>query len=208
VTGPLDRARLTIEADADNDGVDETGVFEMAGNLMVRPKIRTGFILSGTGSTVNSVIAGFLNDEADRSTEPSKRRGFYLDLGGGQWTVDIEFRGWVGSRDADGVPLQWGDDASPSRTQTSATGQGPQTQIDVLMRYINVGQIDSRNLATLEYGEHTSDPDTLYEPVDVVLEGPQASTKAQKSDGYDGRMTCIAAASFDEPWDASFNDQR
>ncbi len=208
MSGPLGRARLTIEADADGDGTPETGVFEMAGNLTVRPRLRTGFILNGRGSTVNSVIAGFLESRGADVEDPSRRRGFYLDLGGGQWTVDIEFRGWRGSRDEEGVPLQWGDDPSPSRSQSSATGQGPQTQIDVLMRYINVGQIDSRNTAILEYGEHSSDSDSLYDPVEVVLEGPQASRRAQESDGFDGRMTCIAAASFTDPWDASFNDER
>ena len=210
----LDRARLELDGDPDADGQTETGVFEMAGNLTVRPQLRTGFILNGGGSTINSVIASSLDDGklgaipgmGDAIEDPSKRRGFYLDLGGGQMAWDIEFRGWEGSRDGDGVPLQWGDDPEPGRSQTSATGEGPQTQMDVLMRYIETGTTDSRNLATLEVGEYSEDG--LYAPRKVVLEGPQATMQAETSSGWDGSMTLIAAASLDQPWDASYRDPR
>jgi len=210
MSGPLDRARLELTADVDGDGQDEDGVFEMAGNLMVRPRVRTGFLLNGRGSTVNSIISSSLDDGKlsflDGPERTSKRRGFYLDLGGGQMTWDIEFRGWDGARDADGVPLQWGNDAEPGRTMASATGQGPQTQMDVLMRYIASGTADSRDPAILEVGEYSEAG--LYEPQQVALEGPAATRRSETSDGYDGTMTCIAVADLDTPWDAAYRDDR
>ena len=211
MSSPLQRARLELDADVDNDGTVETGVFEMAGNLMIRPRVRTGFMLNGRGSSINSVISssledGLLDGIGDNPDKQSKRRGFYLDLGGGQMTWDIEFRGWNGSKDENGVPLQWGDDPQPGRSQSSATGQNPQTQMDVLMRYVSVGTTDSRNPATLEVGEYSSDG--LYEPQQVVLEGPSTTRRSETSDGYDGTMTCIAVADFDTPWDAAYRDER
>lgn len=199
----LNRAVLTIEADADGDGTAETGVFEMGGNLTVRPQIRTGFLIEDRGSTINSVIASWVDDYGAADGETSKRRGFYVDLGGGQFTWDIEFRGWEGSVDDEGNSLQWGDDPAPSRTQTSATGEPPMTQISVLMRYINNAEIDSRGPATLEVAEFSTNG--LYDPLDVILEGPQTTARASEPDGFDGRMTCIHAADLNDAYDAQYN---
>lgn len=195
----LNRATLTLEADPDNDGSTETGVFEMAGELTVTPGVRTGFLVNGQGAQVNSIISQLVNDGA--LDDSNKRRGFYVDLGGGQHTVEIEFLGWKGSQDAAGNDLQWGDDPQPGRSQTSATGQDPITQIDVLTRYLTTGTFDSQNPATLEYGEFSSQG--LYDPLEVVIEGPQATREARDDDAYTGRMVCIAAAAFDDYYDAT-----
>lgn len=194
-----DRATLTLEADPDGDGSLETGVFDMAGNLTVSPGMRTGYLVDGRGSTVNSVVSSLV-EQYGEDLGPSKRRGFYVDLGGGAFTIDIEFTGWEGSIDGDGNYLQWGDDASVGKTKASATGQGPLTQMDVFMRYLQTGEFDSRNPATLEYGEYSSGG--LYDPLDVVVEGPRTTKRSQSPDTFDGTITCISAADFAEYFDA------
>lgn len=191
----LQQATLTIQADADGDGSAETGVFEMAGNLEVTPSIRTGYIIGGRGSTFNAVISNLVADGE------SKRQGFFLDLGGGARAIEINFRGWKGAIDENGNNLQWGNDSSQTKTQASATGQDPLTQIDVLMRYLTVGEIDSRNPATLEYGEYSSSG--LYSSLGVVIEGPTMTRAAEDGSWFDGSMTCIEAADVRNVWDLS-----
>lgn len=190
----LDKAILKVSADVDGDGAEEDGEFHMVGNLEIQPGLRTGFIVDGQGGSVNSVIASLLGDGQ------SKRQAFYLDLGGGAHVVEIQFRGWEGAT-VDGSNLQWGNDASQSKTQASATGQDPLTQIDVLMRYLTIAEIDSRNPATLEYGEYSADG--LYDPLDVVVEGPTMTDAAQDGPSYyDGTMTCISTADLTDMYDA------
>ncbi len=206
----LKRAKLTLEADVDQDGSAETGVFEMvAGDgLSVTPGMRTGFIGSddGTASTFNAIYANLSEDYGGAFASPSKRRGFFLDLGGGQHSISIEFNGWEGATDSSGDPIQWGNDPQPSRTQSSATGQHPLTQIDVLLRYLTAGQFDSRDPATFEYGEYSTDG--LYEPIDVVIEGPQATMSSANPNTFSGSMTLIAAASLEDYYDALANSER
>jgi hypothetical protein len=191
---PLQRARLTVDADVNGDGQQETGVFEMAGNLEIVPGIRTGFLIGGRGSTVNSVVSSLLGDGQ------SARKGIYLDLGGGARQVDINFWGWEGARDQDGNPLQWGNTGNTdSPTQADATGADPITQIDCLMQYLTVAEIDSRNPATLEYGEHHDDG--LYDPLDVVVEGPQMTRAAEDGSWFVGQLTTLEAVDVDQVLD-------
>jgi len=203
-----DYAELTLEADADGDGSTETGVFVMAGNLSVQPGIRTGFILGGQGSRINNLIGEYIEqtDEGEVS-ELSQRRAFYADAGGGEHIIEIEGRSWEGAiYDESGEPAQWGNTSSETRSQASATGQPPQTQMDVLMRYLTVGSFDSRSPATFEYGEYSSEG--LYSPIDVVLEGPRIKRAADEGEWIDFSMTLIAAASLEDAVDAVQNDER
>lgn len=186
MSGPLsDRAILRIEGDPDGDGTIETGEFHMVGDLEILPGMRTGYIVDGQGSTVNSVITSV----ADAGE--SKREGVFIDLGGGAHTVEISFRGWEGAIDADGNYVQWGDDPSPGRSQTSATGKDAITQIDVLMQYLLTTEIDSRSPATLEYGERSQDG--LYDPIEVVIEGPTFSKRPENGNSFEGSMTLVSA---------------
>lgn len=197
-------AELTISADVDGDGVQEEGVFQMVGNLQVVPGLRTGYLIGGRGSTVNSIISSTVG------AGQSNKQGFYLDLGGGARTVEVNFRGWEGAEfeDESGtvVPVQWGTDPNPSKTKASATGQDSITQIDVLMKYLTVAEIDSRQPATLEYGEYASNG--LYQPLDVVVEGPQFTRAAEDGSWFDGSMTLVSAADLNDAIDALERSER
>lgn len=174
----LQKARLTIDADVDGDGSKETGVFEMAGNMDLSPGERTGYLIGGRGSNINAVFSSTFAEGN------SKKKGVHLNLGGGARTVGLQFWVWEGSS------FQWGNDANKGKTEASATGQDPLTQIDVLVRYITVGEIDSRNPAKLEYGEYSDSG--LYEPMDVVIEEPQLTRTAQDGSWATGQMTCVS----------------
>lgn len=176
---PLNKAQLTVEADVDsNSSGTETGVFDFTGNLEITPGIRTGYLIGGRGSTINAIIQSYLGNQAN------KRRGIFLDLGGGAQTVEIKFRGWDGSGDV------WGDTSAGA--EADATNEGPLSQMAVLIKYLNVAEIDSRNPATLEYGEWSSGG--RYEPLDVVVEGPNLTAAAEDGSWFDGTMTFVSAA--------------
>lgn len=181
----LQRAELTLSADVDNDGNQEDGTFVFEDDVSVQPQVRTGFVIGGRGSEVNSIIQDNVGDGT------SSRAGVYLDLGGGQHIVEIEFSNWKGS------PVQWGNTGDDTTlTQADATGADPITQIGVLMRYLTVGTFDSVQPATLEYGEFSDSG--LYNPLDVVIEGPQVRRSADDGAWLDGTLTCIEAVNVDE----------
>lgn len=190
----LQRARLTIDGDPDEDGTTETGVFEMAGNMTLAPGVRTGYLVGGQGSTANAVFG-------DLTGTQSNREGVYLDLGGGVSKVDINFWGWEGATDQNGNNYQWGNDDAQTKTQASATGQDPLTQICVFIKYLETASIDSFGAATLEYGEFASDstdPDALYDPIPVAIEGPEVERAAEDGSWFTGRITCLRAAELNK----------
>lgn len=185
---PLKKAILTIEGDVDGDGTAETGEFHMVDNIEIVPGMRTGFLLDNRGSTVNSVVS-----ESTGQGE-SKREGIFLDLGGGVRSVEISFAGWSGSDE------QWGNTGdATSVTQTDATGAAALTQLEVLFQYLAVSEIDSRNPATLAYGEHHSGG--LYEPLDVVLESPQGTRSSEESSTFNGTLTFLSVRSLEQAID-------
>lgn len=186
----LNKATLTLDADVDGDGTAETGVFEMSGNLTISPSIRTGYLVGGRGSTVNSVASSLAGQEE------SGREGFRLDLGGGALIVEIEFDGWEGS------PDQWGNTGDDSTTtMADATGAAPTTQMEVLIEYLNRGEFDSRDPARLQYGEHHSNG--LFSELDVVVEGPNMRRSAKDGSWFTGTLTCISVQSIDDAIDAT-----
>lgn len=198
----LQRAKLTINADVDGDGSDETGVFEMAGDLQVVPSLRTGYLIGGRGSTVNAIISSTVADGEN------KRKGFFLDLGGGAHVVEIQFKGWDGAKytDSNGnvQTATWGDTSKAVGSKANATGEGPVAQMDVLMKYLSVAEIDSRDTATLEYGEYSSPG--RYDPISVVIEGPSFQKTAMEEKEFTGSLTCIAAQDITEAADATLRE--
>ncbi|MDS0258562.1 hypothetical protein NDI56_03940 [Haloarcula sp. S1CR25-12] len=190
-------ATLTVEADIDGDGTLETGKFVMADNINIKPGLRTGFILENRGSTVNSVISSFAKSQSEATGKPqSKRKGIYIDLGGGVRSAEIEFTGWTGSN------LQWGNTGDDSElTVGDATGAKAFTQLEVLFHYLEIAEIDSRRPAKLAYGQHHSDG--LYEPMDVVLESPQGLRSSDDSSTFSGTLTFLSVQSLDKAIDAT-----
>jgi len=194
-------AELQLTGDPDGDGTDETGRFVFGGDLEVTPSVRTGYVAGGQQSQVNSIVANLVDDGE------SQNQQFFVDAGAGAHTVQIQFRGWDGARKADGTPLQWGDTGDPDQlTATDATASSAVSQICVLMQYILTGTVDSRNPATLEWGEWATDG--LYDPLDVVLEGPELTKAAEDGSSFTGTLTLIAAADVEQAYDAVTNDTR
>ena len=202
-----DRAILDFPSyDVDGDGNDEQGKFVLAGNLEISPEWRTGFLIGGRGSSINNVLQTAATGEGERG------QGYYLDLGEGAHTIEINFRGWEGSQvpdtyDSNGKPAtykdaQWGDTGdSSTKTKTDMTGESALSQINCLEYYLSNVPVDSNNLATLAYGEYSSSG--VYDPVDVVIEGPSMTKAAEDGSWFDGSMTLIEAAAFDDILSAS-----
>jgi len=189
----LNGAKLRISADVDGDGETEDGIFSMI-DVEVSPSIRTGYLIGGRGSTVNNIISESVG------AGDSKRQQFFLEGGGGAHTIELSFQNWEG---ADGT---WGDPSEPAGSEANATGESPISQIDVLMQYLLTAEIDSRNPATLEYGEYSSSG--RFDPLAVVLEGPQMTRAAEDGSWFDGSMTCIAAADIQDVFDAASRRER
>lgn len=189
-------AELELSADVDGDKTDETAIFTIAGNLDLSQAIRTGYLVGGQQSQVNSIIANW----ADPGQ--SKRQQFFVDLGAGARTWEVNWTSWEGAQDEDGNPLQWGNTGDPSQvTPGDATGASAVVQMEVFFQYLSVGTFSSDNLPVLRYGEHT--PDGMYEPVEVVPESPTIRKQADDGSWVDGSMTLVSAASLKQAIDGT-----
>lgn len=189
---PLQGARLELRADADQDGTREDATFRMP-SVDANPSIRTGHLIGGRGSTINNII------QQTVSGEDAQNSGFHLSLGGGAHIVELQFRGWEGS------DAQWGASPDPGvQNQTSATGAAAITQLDVLMRYLLVGEYDSRqeasDTAVLHYGQYSDEG--RYAGIPVAFEQPSFSKTRDEPSSFTGTITCLATGSFNEVVDA------
>lgn len=175
-------ARLTLEADVNEDGTAETGVFDLGAGIEISPRIRTGQLIGPTGSNIGALV--------DTIVGESGRAGFQLDAGGGALVIDISFRGYEGS---DG---RWGDGSADD--QADAEGEGVFRQISVLIRYLNRGTYDSRDSGTLEWGEYSSGPDAAYGPLNVAPEEPQLTFAAEEQTStFDGSLSLVTVRSIE-----------
>jgi hypothetical protein len=193
----LDRIRLIITGDPDSDDQLETGVFEMMGSIIHTTEIRTGYILGGRGSTVNSVISEVRGDGSQN------RQGFFLDLGGGVRAETIQFVSYEGASDESGTPLQWGNTGDPSSvTELDATGAEAGTQKNCLMYWLENTTLDSSNPAELEYGQYHAGG--VYSPQAVVPEQPQLEHNyEEETSSISGTLTLLSAAELSEAIDAA-----
>jgi len=184
----IQQANLEVDADVDGDGSSETGRFEFRGNLEVVPTIRTGFLVGGAGSTVNAIFSETFGEGEE------KRKGVHLDLGGGTRAVEIQFTSWEGS------PDRWGATGGGlNATGTDATGASPLAQMDVLMQYMAIGEVDSRNPARLEYGLHG--PGEPFDTLKVVMEQPRLSASSEDGPWFTGSMTFLSTVDLNETLD-------
>lgn len=182
----LQEARLTLRCDCNGDGSREEGIFRMYGDPDVTEFVRTGYIVGGRGSTVNSILQEATGGE-------SQRRGVHLDLGGGVHGFQIDFRGWEDAKDANNQDVTWGDPSYSSPSVENATGADPLTQSNVFMKYLTVGEFDSRggDEAVFEYGEWSDEG--LFEPIDVVFEQqPQLTCRAEEDGFLNGTIFLVA----------------
>ncbi|WP_135851296.1 hypothetical protein [Halorussus salinus] len=190
-------AKLTVpNVDVNGDGEMETGVFVMR-DVEIDFSVRTEFAVGGRGGEANTAISELVGDGE------STRKGIHLDAGTGDHVVDISFSGWRGS---DG---QWGDTGDPTElTPSDATGEEPVTQMQMLDRYLSVGEVDSTNPAELEVGQYTSDgvwdtPALGVDHLDVVVKGPENAYATDRPSTYDGTITCVETTDLSRPLDAT-----
>lgn len=181
-------AILRIEADVDGDGTKESGVFDMGIEVETSTKFRTGYLVGGRGSSANAIFTDLVSDGE------SDMEGVYLGFGGGVKVVEVKFQNYKGSSH------QWGNTGNGG-TKADATGEDAITQADVLARYIEAADIDSREPATLEHGEYSQSG--RYSPDQVALEQPSLS-RNYSDDGnwFSGSLTCPSAADLTQALDA------
>lgn len=157
----LQRAVLELDVDIDGDGSTETGVFEFVGDLEIsqigdtEPTLGegdwTGRIATGIDAVATSILG---------PAQPT-RQGFWLDLGVGKHSMEINWTGWEGATDKDGNNVQWGTSSTEglqtsNGTLVSATGQGPLIQMQLLAEFWRRGEFDSRAAdARLRWGEYS-----------------------------------------------------
>lgn len=181
-------AKLTIEADADGDGQTETGVFDMGVDVETTTTFRTGYLVGGRGSTANAVFGDLVGDGE------SQYQGVFLGFGGGVKVVEVTFRNYKGSTH------QWGNTGNGG-TKADATGEDAITQADVLSKYIEAADLDSRGPATLEHGEYSKSG--RYSPDKVALEQPSFKRNWEEDGNwFSGTLTCPLAADLTQAWDA------
>lgn len=177
----LKGARLTMSADVDGTGV-VTGVFDLSTGIEISPRIRTGDLIGPTGSTVGALVDVATGDDQGRA-------GFRLDAGGGAAVYDINFVNFEGS---DG---RWGD--GTTNDAADAEGEDVWRQMSVFHRYLNRGTYDSRNAATLEWGEFSSSG--VYAPISVTPEEPATTFAAEEeSSVFDGSVTLVATRALSQ----------
>lgn len=157
----MQKAVLELSADVDEDNTRETAEFHMVGDLRVNPRLQIDHLLGHEGSNLQSILTS-------RSGEvTAKRQGYYLDLGAGRHTIEIDFIGWEGATDGDGNPVQWGvrsgaDGGTANQDILNATGDDPLTQAMLLEEYVRRGEYDSRaEHAKLRFGEYSGGTNTV-----------------------------------------------
>lgn len=191
----------TLEITADFGSGSTTGRFEFPvgseGETSVRMVGRTGYLVEGMGSQIFSILSDVLGD-----TGESGRKGFALDLGGGQFAIELETELAADSVRSDGTTTpQWGASADTNTlNETTATGAPGLVQQQVFMNYWRHGSTDSLTPATLTVGEFR--PDGMLEPLNVALEEPSVGVINNRPGIADISVTCIETATLDDVYDA------
>ncbi|MFW6435294.1 MAG: hypothetical protein ACOCY1_02835 [Halovenus sp.] len=168
-----------MSADVDGDGSKEDGEFSLSAGIEISPGLRTGDLIGPTGSQAGALV--------DYVTGEDGRAGFNLDVGGGYATFRISFRGFEGNAET------WGDGSD--NPAADASGENVWRQMSVWQQYLDKGTYDSRNAATLEWGEYSSDG--VYDPISVTIEEPSATFAAtEQTSVFEGDVTLIATRSL------------
>lgn len=197
---------MSLEIEAHIDGADRVGRFEFGpaqeGRLTVSEGVRTGYLLQGSLSQLSALITDFIDeDEADR-------KGFYVDLGGGQHTFDIRFESPKDSEKPGGGLYQWGTTADDSVLEPhSATGAGRITQLQVFSNFVRRGKTDSFTPGRFQFGQY-HESGILEDEIAVGIESPSGRLVNDGSSRFEGSMTLIELRTLREPVEANFDDTR
>lgn len=163
----LQQVELDLSADVDGDGSKESATFTFAAGdgFQVTEGIESQM---STGPNSRGIIQTAANAIQPDGREKNKTIAF--DLGTGLHFVQVQAKNW------DGSTHTWGD--GTGTLPTDATGESPLTQLHVLMQYLIVGTYDSRNPATLKYGERDNTSSTEFRPLAVVPWQPEITHTA------------------------------
>ena len=185
-----DVLQIEITADVDDDGTKETGVFEISGGAegqaSYTEEVQIDPIIGGSAQNINSAIQQYIFGENHR------RRGIYIENGGGAHIFDIQFNGWEGSSN------QWGDGSGT--LPADATGEGPRRQIQIFQNYLRKGSIDSLNPAVVQFGEYNPNgslDDQLY----MFVGSPTLTNSVTAEKTFDGTMQLVEIERLDIPID-------
>ena len=193
----LDRGVLELTADVDDDGSDETGVFELHGNSVLTQEINKDYVFDNTASglvNLASEISGF---------ELEQRKGFFLDIGGGAHIHEFEVTPRENAVDGDGNAIQWGDGSGSF--PADATQDDPLKQIQCFQRYVQLSKTDSFQPATLHVGEYsdgTYGSNGALDPLKVAVQGPRANKDARDDfTSFTLNITCLEVLTLDQSID-------
>lgn len=185
----IEGAKLYLPADVDNDGEEETGVFDLSNGIEISPSIRTGDLIGPTGSQVSALVDVFTGGDEGRS-------GWRLDAGGGAFVVEVAFQSF------EGRASPWGDGSGNS--MADAPGGSVFEQMSLLFRYLNQGTFDSQQPAVLEWGKY--EPEDDYPALEVAVEEPRANfTSDEETSVFDGSITLVSTRSIGK---AAFSQQQ
>lgn len=184
---PQEYAELKLTADVLGNG-DTTGTFQLErGTPNEVFRIDTGIEMvfpvgeAGGRGLVDKAINVY---NSTLGSDQPGRKDVIIDLGAGQHFVEINF----GHNPSDST-VTWGDGSGT--VPADATGAShPLTQIDTIMWYLLVGTYDSRNAASLTYGEFSSGG--ALDALDVVPLQPSFSWQAgDDQSALSGSIRCI-----------------
>lgn len=231
----LQHAVLEMTADPLNEGERKHGVFQLVGNLEVQSIVEADyFIASGQGSSINSIITETLqstesyidktlNPNQHKDTLKNKRQGFYLDLGGGKHRLRLNFIGWEGAEDPQGDPVMWGDQGGVNgadankRLNAQMSNDDPLTQMQILEKFVKMGEYDSREpRAYLHIGQHSNAgtffsnssasvsnwPGGFFDPIYVTFPRMSFTRDAENPQSFDGSVEMVAT----QNWTDVFGD--
>lgn len=154
MTGLSDRAVLEIDI-VDSEGTKRTCIFELQEDLEIAPATTASYLIGNRGAVLREAVSiGSDLLGVEGIPQADRRRGYYVDGGGGVANITISATG--GDRNK-----QWGDgssdpDDADSITKYDATGCDPQTQVDILDYVISQSKGDSASSgARIYYGQWT-----------------------------------------------------
>lgn len=211
-------ASIEIEGDPDGTG-RRIARFEMftggEEGLQISPEQRTQ-IRATPGQSLLALVDGTIGDFVDAPIN----KDLFINLGGSQFAVTIDFNSWEGATGPNGNPLQWGDTGDPDTfTKSDATGEHPTRQMACLFWWLRNTRVSSVSgelfpgagivgdgPATLRYGQYREGG--VYEPLQVVFENPGADFPGQSMSTFSGSITCVEAIDAGDPIDAVARDTR
>jgi len=183
---------LELQADVDDDGSVETGVFELGGNATVSEQVQKDYTFDNTASGLVSLVSNLTGLERQR------RQGFYLDIGAGAHLFEIDAQPWRG----DNSP-QFGDGSGTF--PADATGNDPRDQMQCFGRYVQLALTDSFTPATLYWGEYadgTHGTNGAFDPLQVAVSEPRTTQDStEQFNSFDVSVTCIEVLQLDQPVD-------